>query len=482
MRKRKEAALLAALLGTGVCFADIRTSVTVLQGQDIVTYRTADDSDKEAVGDTLGSQSGLGFFNDDYSKNRYTSFSLANDKCGASVTFKLNRDTSSSNGYQGYYLFDRLRVAFAGNGLGGFGDVTDHIGGEAYGMWYYTDSLYQWEMEYDDISSRRKNREYDDYTYNGYAMTNAGVPLANKDGGHEVGLSYSLPSAFGDFVLRAVLIHDRTSTKTGDSYFGWKNFADANAQINWTSASKKTKASLTVKSEGLTTWYSDSGDTDDDNTTKGIDLGICAALSHAPSKNVKFAFGWATLGKYLGENITATSIVDSNGNGKFGEDGEEETFSRSYWGHGLNAAFQYKYEDWTFTLTNQTTLIFLSEYTKAVSNAHKYGWKPYLGEIAQVSAEKKLKDTLSCKLAFTYRSYNLNSDTNGKAETALSLLPSLTFTPQKNCSLTVGIECSYENFSDTPKAEWGNSDAKVWAYVYPKTFTVQLPVTFNITL
>ena len=480
MKKVVSAAAIAAFL-SGIAYADLRTGVTILQGQDIVTYRTADTDKQEEVGDTLGSQTGLGWFNDDYSKNRYSGFSVKGDNYGASMSFKLNRNTATSNGYAGYWDIGKLHVAFAGNGLGGFGDVTDHVGGELYGLWYYTESLYQWEvLDGNAPDSRRTNRAYDNYTYNGYNMTNAGVPLANKDGGHEFGLSYPVTiRGGGDLLFKAVLINDRTSTKTNDNYFGWRNFVDGNLQANWTSNDKKTKASLTFKTEGLTTWYSASSDTDDANQTKGIDIGICAAFSTSAVKDWRFALGLSAMGKNLGGNLTNTADTDDNKDGLFDT---SDTFSTAYWGYGVNAAASYKWTDWTFTLTNQATLIFLSEYSKALSNANKYGWAPYLGDIVTLSAGKKLSDTMSMNVPFTFRCYNMNSETEGKAESAIYLTPTVTFTPQRSCNLTVGLDMGFENFSDEPRALWANTTARVYAYTYPHTFTIQVPVTFNITL
>ena len=481
MNKVVSAAAIAAFL-SGFAYADLRTGVTILQGQDIVTYRTADTDKQEEVGDTLGSQTGLGWFNDDTSKNRYSSFSVKGDNFGASMSFKLNRNTATSNGYAGYYDLGKLHIGFAGNGLGGFGDVTDHVGGELYGLWYYTESLYQWEvLDGNSPSTRRANRTYDNYTYNGYNMTNAGVPLANKDGGHEFGLSYPIDIQGGVLLLKGVIINDRTSTKTNDNYFGWKNFVDGNLQANWTSPDKKTKASLTFKTEGLTTWYSDSNDVADVNQTKGIDLGICAAVSTSAVKDWRFGLGFSAMGKNLGGNLTSSANADLNSDGLF-EASEAKDFSTAYWGYGLNLAASYKWTDWTFTISNQTTLIFLSEYSKALSNANKYGWKPYLGDIVALNAAKKISDTMSGNCAFTYRCYNMNSESEGKAESAFYLTPTVTFTPQRACNLTVGLDMGFENLDSNPRALWGNPTAKVYAYTYPHTITVQVPVTFNITL
>lgn len=476
MKKVLETALAAVFL-TGSVFADITTSVSVLQGQDLVTYRAADDSKQDEVGDSVGSQSGWGFFNDDYSKNRYTGMSVKGPNYGASISLKFNRDVATSNGYSGYYDYGKLRVGFAGNGLGGSGDLTDHLG-ELYGLWYYTESLYQWELEYEDTSSRRTTKDYDDYIYNGYNITNAGVPLANKDGGHEFGLSYQ----WNLFTFRGVLINDRTSTKTGGEYFGWSRFTDFNLQANYVSRDKKDKASITFKMEGLKTWFSDSNDSDDENCPKKADIGVCIAASTKSVKDWLFSGGYSLVGLNLGGNVTGNVSTDDNKNGLYGEDGENSDFSKAYWGHGLNLGAQYKYKDWTFTLANQVTLIFLSEYSKAVSDMHKYGWKPYLGEIASFTAVRKLTSMLTGQAALTYRSYNLNSESYGKAETGISIAPSVTYEPIKNCKLTAGLELTLENLDDTPKALWANASSASWAYVYPRTFSVQIPVTFNITL
>jgi len=489
MLKKKflSVATLAALIGGGAANAEWKANVQMQQTWEPLSFRTSDSTDEQkanahslekngvaagTVGDTSDEETGLAFLDWDDNKNRYMGMSLKNDNFGASATFKFKPDTTfAGNGYVGWATFGAFEVRFSGNAAIGYGDITSKTGGEAYGWQHNTASLYAWEIERLGAADKKDEDTDPYYIYN---AASAGSPIMNKDGGYQLGVQWTQKlSDKNQLILR--LVNQSGGRYTDGSTYGNMQPDGLNFQANL--KMDKWAASSTFKIRG-SEW--------DGATPTASDFSLNVAASTTAIKNLTLAAGYTLGGMNIGSSEVEVA-VDTNKDGLFEE---SATFGKDYYGHAVNLGASYKWNDITFNVNSATTLIFLSDYNKALSNANKYNWKPYLGEVLSFGITKPLAENMTGNLGFGFNDYNLNSRTNGKAEAQIWARPNVTIQASRGNSVNIALNASLSNFSDEAKGWWGLQDVydtsgtviRNICYTYPRTLFLSVPITFYILL
>lgn len=499
MRKNAVLATAALLLAGSIASAEVKTSITVLQGWDVVGYRQsgADDEDRAFVatdaalrgakGPYAAEYDGLTWFGRPTDKNRYSGVSVKTDTFGVDASFKTNWNAFSMNGYSGWAKWGGLYVGFAGNGLGRFSDITDHVYGIS-GFFPDGDSFFQWKVLNE---GKAVKKDHDDYKYNTYNILNLGVPLENRDGGHQLGIKYT----YKNLTLAAVTCNDlasritddetKTDIKKANALYGLSAPTDLNFQANYDFGIAKTSLTFKMRTVSETAENLVQGSATNGLNIASDPLNIAFALAASSDKLVKnLRLGMCyTVTGFNAVNANEYEVkTDSNRNGLFGEAGESALFDNEYWGQALNLGASYKLtKKDTITVASTTTMINMSDYMKAVSNLNKYGWAPFISEDALVTYQHQFNDRMTGEVQFEFVDYNLNSDTGGKAEAEFILFPSATFKPTKGANVNVGLKMKVENLSSDPVGKWGTEKNETISYVYPKTFSVTIPVTLTIS-
>ena len=477
MRKSWGAAVAAAVLitGGGLANADVCIGAGLKRtGLEIATYRWIKDSPE----DEKQEPEGLYWFDDSDNKNYNTAFSLRDDRFGASASLKINKNNFTSGGYGVWATFGAFTLR---GGILSMGDIVTHLGGVP-GPEEHAQSLYKWELGLDGGVGGvlGKNTQtwgrssdttwgYDPYNshYDAYQSCNVGLPLRNSSQKPGLGAEYG----FKDFIFKAA-IYPEDYGSTGNTQFGWRDVMGLNAQVNYNWKAAATKVSTTVKFTPMTYTGNDT------SVPQSMRMSWAAAASTTIVPNWTFALTYTFYGYDLAEKSVASESVDTNGNGKYGETGETDEFSCRYFSHALNVGASTKFGSVSVTWGAQGTLIFLSDLQKAYSNANGLGWRPYVGLDTSLNFSMPANELMSRVWSVSYWNRNMNSSTDGKAETGLGAYYGYSLHPQRGASLDIGINVSYENFSDEAKGFWANLGTKTTSYIYPGTLTVTLPVIF----
>ena len=179
--------------------------------------------------------------------------------------------------------------------------------------------------------------------------------------------------------------------------------------------------------------------------------------------------------------------------GMTGDVGTKEDLSETYMFHSvdLRAVFDVD-EQLSVGLNGNLSMINQSEYYKEANKDAD----DYLGFNIGVSASYALSDTLAIDFNTGFRTLNVNNKVGTKKEStatdegdmmtvaSLGFEPSLAFTFNKNCALTIGVNVLIQNLnSDTHVNVWQmNSMVNAGGTYYPFTTVVSLPLYMFIRI
>ncbi|MCR5724622.1 MAG: hypothetical protein K6G80_06000 [Treponema sp.] len=396
-------------------------------------------------------------------------------KFGARFMIKNKEyDAFEGNGWSAWLDYKNFEVKAAVTGGMGYGAYC----GTGGNFLLATAGLYAWLMT--PSGGPAYFRHYakgsvEDYQYFGYQVSNAGLPVENiVDNSKAVGIQWTQKVRGGQDTLNLRLVNTRNTQSGGIGYKAGNEYDTTypvgwNAQVNY--RTPKWTFSGTYKMRAANSVTADKYD-----YPKAFNIAGHFGVATGIIPGISLSAGYAFIGEEIGES------GESEVNGV--------SYSQEFWGHNFGVNVGWKIGDWSFDAGNTTTLMLLSDFMKAYSNANRYGWKPYLGTSLTVNAHRRINGLLNGHISFGFTDANMNSYTDGKGEAELWLRPNVDISPARGVNINIAVNGALSNFSDQAIGWWsdynGDSDygknkGEVY-YTYPHTLTISIPISFRFSI
>ena len=282
---------------------------------------------------------------------------------------------------------------------------------------------------------------------------------------------------FVRFVMKSGSADAAAGTVAHD-FYGEKTFTNWNAQVSYT-IPDIVKLGLTVKmSDQFSGVYYDANDLYE---SAGTDLNVAfAASSDSLVDGLRLYAGYTFAGVYMG--------MKNDVNGK-------TDLSETYMFHAVDLRAVYDVdEQLSVGLLGNVSMVNQSEYAKEADS----NLKDYMGFNVGLSASYALSDVLAIDCTAGFRCLNTNNEdgidrdntsktTEGDmlSASSIGIEPSLVFTFNKNCALSIGLNVLIQNLNSNVNMEvWQNNrmDSTSANVVYPFNTTVTLPLYMFIRI
>ena len=396
-------------------------------------------------------------------------------------------DDYAGNGWSMWLDYKQFELKAATTGTLGYGAYVG-TGGT---FLKETSALFAWEMtdtKYPYFGAQRQQGypnhnvakgNIDDYNRFGYQVSNAGHGVESiQDTVSGVGIQWTQPLRGTDTLnLRLVNIHSVTSGGIG--YLVGRDY-DTTYPMGWNvQANYRMPAwafSGTFKIRGA-----NGASTDKYEMPESFNIAGHVGVSTTRFPNLTLSAGYAFIGEGIGDEV---EVGDSD------TEADAGIYSVEFWGHNVGLSAAYRLSDWTINFDTTASLMMLSDYMKARSNKNRYGWRPFVGATATVSAHKRINGLMTGHVALNFTDANMNSYTDGKAEASFALTPSVDISPARGVNVNIALALSLQNFSDQARGWWSdyNSDhdfgdiSGEFYYTYPYTFHVSIPISLSISI
>lgn len=308
---------------------------------------------------------------------------------------------------------------------------------------------------------------------------NAGSQLGYYSTYHSVDTSMMAQYKPNDDLIFRFAAHtgsaDSFGGAIGHDFSGEKTFTNWNAQVSY-NIPEIAKVGLTVKMSDAFSgaWNSGSGIYE----SAGTDLEVAlAASSDTLVEGLKLFAGYSVTALYLGMTTDTADKTD---------------VSETYFFHSIDLRTVYDIdEQLSVGLNGNVSMVNQSEY------ATESGYKDdYLGWSVGLSASYALSDTLAIDFNTGFHCLNMNNEVGTERDTgatgkgdwlavsSVGVEPSLAFTFNKNCAMTLGVNVLIENLSGedvSVTAPCFNHMTANGAH-YPFTTSVTLPIYMMIRI
>ena len=390
-------------------------------------------------------------------------------------------DAYTGNGWSMWLDYKQFELKAATVGNLGYGAYV----GTGGNFLLATSALYAWEMTETGKYAYFKHYwpgDTADFNYFGYQISNAGLGVENiSDNNTAVGIQWTQPLRGTDTLnVRLVNLHNFSSG--GFGYYAGRDY-DTTFPVGWNvQANYRMPAwafSGTFKIRGANQAAQEKYE-----MPESFNIAGHVGVSTTRFPNLTLSAGYAFIGEAIGDEveIEAGSTLAEAG-----------TYSVEFWGHNVGLSAAYRLSDWTINFDTTASLMMLSDFMKARSSKNRYGWRPYVGATATVSAHKRINGLMTGHVALNFTDANMNSYTDGKAEASFALTPSVDISPARGVNVNVALALSLQNFSDQARGWWSdyNSDgdfghaatnAGAVYYTYPYTFHVSIPISLSISI